>query len=163
MTLPETLLYLFPLSWAAGWSCLSAATGEAAVRVRGGPGQVRVGVGRCRSRDVSTKKHSSADHYFRDHLVVPRRHVNLFPRYEAVVRLPTENSAPGIRMLHRGYSDSVVLLDIIAREAAGVATADTHPRPLPAGVSGPQVAAYRYLSDGDLIRLNRALLLGLAV
>ena len=37
MTLPETPLYLFPHSWAAGCSCLSAATGEAAERVRGGP------------------------------------------------------------------------------------------------------------------------------
>ena len=49
-------------------------------------------------------------------------------------------------MLHRGYiQTSVVLLDIIPRQAAGVATADTHQCPLPAGVSGAQLAAYRHL------------------
>lgn len=94
MTLPQALRYLFLQSRAAGWSCLSAATVEAAVRVWGGPDRVRVSAGRCCSPDVSTEKNGSADHYFRDHLLVPRRHVILFPRKEAVVRLHTENSAP---------------------------------------------------------------------
>jgi hypothetical protein len=116
VTLPQTPLYLFPQSWAAGWSCLSAVTVEAAVRVWGGPDRVRVGAGRRRSPNVSAEKNSSADQYFRDHLVVPSRHVILFPLNDAVMRLVAENNAPGVRVLHRGYSQtSFVLIDIIAR------------------------------------------------
>jgi hypothetical protein len=69
-----------------------------------------------------------------------------FLEMEAVVRLDLENSAPEVRTLHRGHIQiSVVPLDIIARPAAGVATANTRQCPLPAGVFGPQLTAYRYL------------------
>ena len=53
-------------------------------------------------------------------------------------------------MLHCGYIwTSVVPLDIIPRQAAGVATADTHQCPLPAEVSDPQLAAYPYTNKSS--------------
>jgi len=46
-TRADSPLHLFPQSWAAGWSCLSAATAEGAERVRVGADRVRVGAGWC--------------------------------------------------------------------------------------------------------------------
>jgi hypothetical protein len=46
-TRADSPLHLFPQSWAAGGSCLSAATAEGAERVRVGADRVRVGAGWC--------------------------------------------------------------------------------------------------------------------
>jgi hypothetical protein len=82
-TIPDSPLHLFPQSWAAGWSWLSAAatTAEGAERVRVGADRVGVGAGRCCSRNTGAESDSSTDQYFRDHLVVhafdgspPNRH-----------------------------------------------------------------------------------------
>jgi hypothetical protein len=82
-TIPDSPLHLFPQSWAAGWSCLSAAatTAEGAERVRVGADRVGVGAGRCCSRNTGAESDSSTDQYFRNHLVVhafdgspPNRH-----------------------------------------------------------------------------------------
>ena len=91
MTLPDSPLYLFPHSRAAGWSCLSAAAAEAAEWVRGRADLVPVGAGRCCAPNVRAERDNSADQYFRDHVL--SRHVILSTRNEAVVRLDTENSA----------------------------------------------------------------------
>jgi hypothetical protein len=139
-TLSESPLYFVPQSWAAGCSCLSAVTGEAAERVRGGADRVRVGAGRCRSHNAIAESDGSADQYFRNHLTVFRRHFILFPRNKAVLRLDTENNAPGVRIIHRRCISDVLSYFIIARQAAGVATADTHQYPPLAGISDPQLA-----------------------
>ena len=79
-TVPDSPINLFPESLAAGWSCLSAAAGEAAERVRLVGGGILVGAGRCCSHNEGSESDSSADHYFRDHLVVLSLHVILFPQ-----------------------------------------------------------------------------------
>jgi hypothetical protein len=74
-TLPDSPFYFLPQSRAAGWSCLSAATAEAAERVRSGVDRVRVGAGGCCSPNVGADSDKSAHQYVRDHLAVLSRHV----------------------------------------------------------------------------------------
>jgi hypothetical protein len=93
-TRPDSPLHLFPQSWAAGWSCLSAATAEGAERVRVGADRVRVGGGRCCSPNIGAESDSSANEYFRDHLVVLISHVIPFPRDETVLRSRFDGSPP---------------------------------------------------------------------
>jgi hypothetical protein len=85
-TVPDSPINLLRQSLAAGWSYLLAAAGEAAERVRLVGGGIRVGAGRCCHNEGSDSD-SSADQYFRDHLVVLSRHVVFLPRDETVKRI----------------------------------------------------------------------------
>jgi hypothetical protein len=73
--LPDSPIYPFRQSWAAGRGCLWTATAEAAERIRGAADRVRVSADWCRSPNVSAESDSSTDQDFRDQLVVLSRHV----------------------------------------------------------------------------------------
>jgi hypothetical protein len=91
-TLLDSLLYLFPQKWAAGRSRLSAATAEVPERVRRAADRSRIGTDwRC-SPNRRAERNSNSNQYFRHHLVILGRHVNLFPGNEAVLRLVPRNS-----------------------------------------------------------------------
>jgi hypothetical protein len=118
-TVLDPTIDLFPRAAARG--CFSAVTAEDAEWVRVGADRVRLAAGRCCSPNTSGQSDSSADQYFRDHVV---------PRDDAVVSfgylwipLDTYVDAPAVRMGFTRPTD----FDTVAAQSVHGATCPRRP------------------------------------